>query len=89
MNSFWNVSRITETLSPQLGSYSVPYGAMDTNEKEGEKMAKARGGRSGGKGSSRSGDKGGSRGNLGWPNKKGNGNKTGPRDNAPPKGKSK
>ena len=52
-------------------------------------MAKARGGRSGGKGSSRSGDKGGSRGNPGWPNKKGNGNKTGPRDNAAPKGKSK
>ena len=34
------------------------------------------------------GNRGGSKGgNRGWPNKKGNGNKTGPRDNAPPKGK--
>ena len=49
-------------------------------------MAKSTGSRSSSKGSNRGSGKGG---NRGWPNKKGNGNKTGPRDNAPPKGKSK
>ena len=86
MNPFWSVSRITETLSPQLGSYSVPCEAMDTNEKGGEKMAKSTGNRGGSKGSSRSGSKGGKVENA--PSK--TGNRSGPgRGNAPSKGKSK
>ena len=52
-------------------------------------MAKSTGSRGGAKGGNRGAGKSGNRGNPGWPNKKGNGNKTGPRDNAPPKGKNK
>ena len=52
-------------------------------------MAKSTGSRSSSKGSNRGAGKGGNRGNPGWPNKKGNRNKTGPRYNAPPKGKGK
>ena len=50
-------------------------------------MASSTGSRSGSKGSNRGAGKSRNRGNPGWPNKKGNGKKTGPRDNTPPKGK--
>ena len=52
-------------------------------------MAKSTGSRGGSKAGNRGAGKSGNRGNPGWPNKKGNGNKTGPRDNASPKGKGK